>query len=142
MHEIKTKITINASAQTVWHHLTNLSAYPSWNPFIVSSEGEIVLGETIKNVMINGGKPTTFRPVLTVVDEGKSLEWVGKLPLGAFTGNHYFYLKPLSEANTLLIHGERFTGWLSGLIMSRIKKNTLASFKAMNDALKNRCETL
>lgn len=140
MKELVTEITISAPVETVWKHLTDLSAYSSWNPFIVKSEGEIALGNRITNVMMNGGKPTTFKPEITLVEPQQRFEWIGKLPLGIFNGNHYFYLEKLDANTTKLIHGERFSGLLRGLIMNRVGENTRLGFIAMNDALKARCE--
>lgn len=38
---IQTEIEINASAQEIWHHLTDLASYPRWNPFILCASGEV-----------------------------------------------------------------------------------------------------
>lgn len=42
--QIRTEIVIQASKEKVWSILTNLGAYPEWNPFIVSSKGSIEKG--------------------------------------------------------------------------------------------------
>ncbi len=41
---------INAPAEAVWNIITNSSNYPSWNSTIVSIEGDISLGNTIRLV--------------------------------------------------------------------------------------------
>jgi hypothetical protein len=38
------------------------------------------------------------------------------------------------------VHGENFSGWLSGLILWLIQKETIRGFKAMNEALKIKAE--
>lgn len=140
MLELKTEIVIQAPSQTVWKHLTELDAYGSWNPFIVKSEGSVEQGAYITNVMMNGGKPRTFKPIITKLEDGKTLEWLGKMPLGLFNGNHYFHLEKIDENTTKLIHGERFTGLLHKTIMKKIGDDTQRGFEAMNAALKARCE--
>jgi len=140
MKEIKTEIIINASTEKVWNVLTENAAYPSWNPFIVSMEGTLAKGNTITNTLFSGGKKQTFKPLILAFDENKKLEWLGKLPLGMFNGQHYFILEKVNENQTKFIHGEYFSGWLRGLIMSQIGEDTRANFVKMNEALKARVE--
>jgi hypothetical protein len=142
MKSIKTEIIINASVETVWNILTNFEAYPSWNPFIVSVKGNLGKGEELVNVMMNNGKKNTFKPIITVLEEQHKFEWIGKLPLGMFNGNHYFQINQINAKSTKLIHGEHFSGWLSGLIMYFIGEETLRGFNAMNEALKVKAETI
>ncbi|MCI4668147.1 MAG: SRPBCC domain-containing protein [Bacteroidia bacterium] len=138
--EIVTEITIHAPASKVWEILTDFESYEDWNPFIVKSEGSLVLGESITNHMKLNDKINTFSPTITLVEEGKQFEWHGSSPLGMFNGNHYFILEALADGNCKLIHGERFSGWLRWLLMRQIGQETFSSFKSMNEALKARAE--
>jgi len=47
MHEIETEIDIAANAEQVWSILTDLAAYPSWNPFIRDITGSIETGQRL-----------------------------------------------------------------------------------------------
>ena len=140
MKELKTEIIINAPRAAVWQVLTQFSAYPAWNPFIVAIQGEPLAGAVLQTTMVQKGKKHRFTPVITQVKAGEQLEWLGKLPLGMFKGNHYFYLEPLSATQTRLQHGERFSGWLSKFILGQIGEDTLQGFRQMNEALKTRAE--
>ena len=140
MQSIKTEITIHASIQTVWNILTNFEAYPSWNPFIISIKGKAEQDARLKTIMLNNGKENAFTPIITILETEQKLEWLGKLPLGMFNGNHYFHLEALDANTTKLIHGEHFSGWLSGLILKMIKEETIRGFEAMNQALKTKSE--
>ncbi len=140
MKEIKTEIIIDANPEKVWKVLTDNTAYPEWNPFIVSMEGVLAKGNTIKNTMFSGGKNQTFKPVILAFEENKKFEWLGKLPLGMFNGQHYFILEKVNQNQTKLSHGEYFSGWLRGLIMKQIGEETRANFVKMNTALKARVE--
>ena len=136
MTQLRTEIILNASPEKVWSTLTDLSNYANWNPFIVSSEGEPAVGQRITNTMISRGKPTVFNPVVTKFEPGREFEWLGSGMLGMFKGRHYFQLEDLGEGRTKLIHGEQFSGLLSGLIMKLIGDDTLKNFQRMNQALK------
>ncbi len=142
MREIKTEIIIDAPLAKVWQVLTDNDKYPEWNPFVVSMQGKLAQGEKLKNVLVIDGKKETFKPVITAFAAEKKLEWVGKLPLGIFTGRHYFILEKINDGQTKLRHGEQFTGWLSGLIMNKICEPTRNGFQKMNAALKLRAESI
>ena len=136
MKEIRTEIIIDAPRSEVWQVLTDFGKYARWNPFIVESEGQAIKGSKLRNVMKPGEKTQTFRPVVTQVEEGKRFEWLGKLPLNAFIGRHYFELEDVSGGKTKLIHGEHFGGWFRGFIMKKVGEETRRGFIAMNRALK------
>ena len=140
MSQLKTEIVLNASKEKVWDTLTDLKQYANWNPFIVSSKGEAVVGQRLTNKMVNKGKATVFSPIVTKVDQYREFEWLGSGLLGMFKGRHYFILEDLGNGKTKLIHGEYFSGLLSGLIMKFIGEDTLQNFQAMNKALKAQVE--
>ena len=61
--EIKTEIIINATPEKVWKILTNFRAYPNWNPFIKSIEGQVTIGEKIiARIEPPEAKGMTFKP--------------------------------------------------------------------------------
>ena len=69
-HELHTEINIEAAPEVVWQVLTDLDAYPEWNPFITSSAGKAQIGETLVNRMEPpGGMAITLKPEVTVVDD-------------------------------------------------------------------------
>lgn len=141
-HEIKTEIVIESSSEKVYEILTNLSAYEKWNPFIVQSEGEALTGKTIKNTMKNGDKKIVFKPKVLKAEKGVAFEWLGSLWFkGLFDGHHYFHIQKISDNKVNLIHGEKFSGILSGMIMKKIGNQTRENFIKMNRALKTAAET-
>ncbi|MEM0997055.1 MAG: SRPBCC domain-containing protein [Bacteroidota bacterium] len=142
MKEIRTEIVIEAPRNRVWQLLTEFAVYPNWNPFIREIEGQLVVGTQLRTVMQLGEKPQTFRPVVTEVVPEKRFAWLGKLPLGSFSGQHYFELESRVEGRTKLIHGEYFSGWLRGPIMNRIGEATRNAFIEMNRALKAEAEQI
>jgi hypothetical protein len=141
--EIKTEIAIESSCERVYEILTNLSSYSAWNPFIVRSEGYAITGKTIKNTMKNGDKEIVFRPKVLKAEQGVAFEWLGSLLFkGLFDGHHYFHIQKIEENKINLIHGEKFSGILSGMILRKIGDQTRGNFIKMNRALKTEAETL
>lgn len=138
--EIITEIHIQAPSQKVWEILTDFENYTSWNPFIIKSEGKLELGSKLTNHLKLNGKVNVFKPEITLIEAGKHFEWMGSAPLGVFNGNHYFILEATGANSCKFIHGERFSGWLRGLILKQVGQETLAQFKQMNQALKEAAE--
>jgi len=59
---------------------------------------------------------------------------------GLFDGEHFFKLETIDNDTTRFVHGEQFTGVLSGLIYKMVGEDTKTGFIKMNEALKNRVE--
>lgn len=142
MKRIETKVTINASPEQVWGTLTDFQAYPDWNPFIVNLKGKPAVGTTLEAHLKLGNKaPQVFKPKVLVAQVGSEFRWRGKLFVrGLFDGEHFFKIRSLKDGQTELIHGEEFSGILSGLILKMIGADTVQGFERMNEALRVRVE--
>ncbi len=143
MQKLETRININASAKQVWDVLTDFESYPSWNPFVIGVDGKTDVGEQISvDLKMEGREPQTFKPEVLVRKENEEFRWKGKLFVkGLFDGEHYFQIVKMG-GRVEFIHGEQFSGAFVAPIMSLIGHKTEAGFNAMNEALKNRVETL
>ncbi len=138
---ISTEITINAPREKVWAILTDFNNYYSWNPFIVQSSGQAVVGSRLINTMMNGKGTMVFKPVVLTVKQNEYFDWLGSLFIkGLFDGHHYFKLEDLGNGQTRLTQGENFSGILAGLLLISIGKQTRKGFEKMNEALKERAE--
>ena len=145
MKEISTEIGITAPLHKVWEVLTDFSAFPQWNPFIQSAEGELTSGAGLKvRMQLPGGMGMTFKPKVIVVNQNRELRWLGKFLFpGVFDGEHYFLLEELGQGQTRFVQGERFLGFLVPVMgLTGILAKTMQGFEDMNQALKNRVEGL
>ena len=137
---LRTEIVIDADADAVWKALTDREAYPQWNPFIVSSTGELVVGQTISNVLKDvDGKESAFTPEILVAESGRELRWIGKVGAGGvFDGEHAFRIEQIAPGRVRFIQEEKFRGvavpFMSGWLKSKIEPQ----FRAMNEALATR----
>ena len=140
---IKTEIVINAAPDKVWRILMNHQAYPEWNPFIKQISGSQEVGQYLDvTIQSDGNDPMSFTPEVLVNQENIEFRWVGKLMTkGIADGEHYFILEQLDSKKTKLIHGENFTGLLSGLLMTMVGEDTEKGFISMNKALARLAET-
>ncbi len=142
MSTIYTEIDINAPLDKVWNTLTDFTAYGSWNPFIVEIQGEAKPDNRLTIKIKSKNKIQVFTPDIVALQAPSKLEWIGKIPYGAFKGHHCFDLSPTSEGQTKLIHQEHFSGWLKPLILLMIGSDTKQGFEAMNKSLKQQAESL
>ena len=142
MKSIHSQIQIHATAEKVWQVLTDLNAYPQWNPFITSAKGEILTGSRLRiRIAPPGSKAMTFRPIITAVDPGCELRWRGRLLLpGLFDGEHIFKIQPLDGNRILFVQAENFTGLLVPLVWGKLNAGTRQGFELMNTALKRTIE--
>jgi hypothetical protein len=140
-YELHTDIEIEAPAEVVWEVLTDLDHYEDWNPFVTSSAGTVVVGETLTNRMQNpGGKAMTIKPKVTAADTSQVFEWLGHIGLpGVFDARHRFEIEP-TATGVVLTQSEFFKGVLVRFMRKTLDDSTTRGFEAMNAALKARAE--
>lgn len=141
MRTISTEIEIKAAPTAVWAVLTDLAAYPEWNPFLRVADGRLAAGERPTfRAYPPGSSPITLKPRILAVTPPRELRWIGRLLVpGVFDGEHSFTLTATSDGHTRLVQAERFTGILVPFT-GRLLNNTRAAFVALNEALKKRVE--
>ncbi|MBS0253252.1 MAG: SRPBCC domain-containing protein [Proteobacteria bacterium] len=137
---IETSVRIAAPPARVWSVLMDFGAYPSWNPFVRSIAGDKSVGGKLEVVLeLPGGKPQTFRPVVTEIVPEQMFCWRGTLPIpGLFTGEHRFSLATEGQ-NTRFTQSEAFSGLLVPFV-GGVLAATERGFHAMNEKLKVRSE--
>ena len=142
MKELHSQIDINASAERVWHLLTDFASYPQWNPFIRRISGEPTTGERLQaRIEPPGGQGMTFKPKVLTAEPNRELRWLGHLLVpGLFDGEHSFTIQPLEENRCRFVQREAFKGLLVPLFARSLETNTQRGFEEMNQALKERAE--
>jgi hypothetical protein len=136
--EIKTEIRINSTVEKVWGVLTDFDNYPSWNPFIKSIKGPVLVGNKIVvRLEPPGATGMTFIPKVLAFEPYKEFRWIGHLVFpGLFDGEHKFELIDNANGTTTLIQSEKFSGILVPLFKKQLDDNTKRGFEAMNEKLK------
>lgn len=140
---LHTEIEIEATAECIWQILTDFTAYPRWNPFIIWIEGLPIAGTRLKaNIKPEGSRGMIFNPTVLQAVPNREFRWLGKLLFpGLMDGEHIFRLEPLGNGRTRFVQEETFRGLLVPLFLRLMTASTLAGFHAMNQALKKRVET-
>lgn len=132
----RTEIVIPASSAAIWSVLTDLPAYPNWNPFIRRAEGAGRAGARWRlELTMNGRSFLDVRTIVTCWEPGRRLTWRGGLPLpGLLTGSHDFRLEPVPGA-VRFVQEETFKGVLVPAFLPWLRARTQDQFGRMNAAL-------
>ncbi len=139
---IESEIIIDALPQRIWEVLLDLGSWKDWNPFIIESEGEVAVGERLKNTMLNGEKTYVFKPKVLKVEKHREFLWRGRLIMpGIFDGRHGFRIEAMDNGQCRFVNYEKFSGLCSKMIMRKIHSDTKRNFDRMNQALKEQVES-
>ena len=140
MREIRCVIEIDAPAEQVWSVLADLTAYATWDPFIVEARGELRPGARLTlRLQPPGGRAIGFRAKVLNGEPGRELRWLGRTgAIGIFDGEHLHEVDRITHG-TRYIQSEPFTGMLTSFAGGILQK-TLRGFEAMNVALKEPAE--
>lgn len=128
---------IDAPLDVVWALLADATSYADWNPAVVSIEGPIAAGRTIKLVSIASPK-RTFKLKVAVMEPPRLMVWSDGMPLGLFKGERTYRLHD-RDGRTEFSMTEVFSGPLSGLI-SKLIPDLTDSFNQFADGLKTAAE--
>jgi hypothetical protein len=142
-NDLRAEIEIDADPATVWDVLSDLEAYPEWNPFIDPIEGKTAVGARLRvRIRPPGARAMTLRPRVTVAEPERALGWLGSLGIPhIFDGAHRFELQPIDGGRrTRFVQSEHFRGVLLPLVRRWVLPPTLKGFEAMNVALAARAE--
>ena len=133
----KVKRTIDARPERVWELLTDAAGYTAWNPTVISLQGQIAVGETIKLVSTVNPK-RTFSLKVTELQGPRRMVWSDGMPLGLFKGVRTYSLSP-AEAGSEFAMEEVYSGPLAPLITRAIPDLT-DSFAQFAEGLKAAAE--
>jgi len=130
---------IAAPPDRAWALIVDLPAWRAWNPTIVSVDGEIAPGGSVRLVSTVNPK-RTFNLRVTELVAPHRLTWTSGMPLGLFRGTRTYTLAPADGGTaTDFAMTETYSGPLAGLIGGSIP-DLGPSFEAFADALKAAAE--
>lgn len=129
---------IDAPPEKVWALLTDASSYADWNPTIISIEGPIAEGSTVRLVSTVNPK-RAFSLKVSDVRAPHKMVWSDGMPLGLFKGVRTYNLEPLDGGATEFTMAEVYSGLLAPMITKSIPDMT-ESFEQIADGLKRAAE--
>lgn len=138
---IERSIEIDAPPAAIWSVLTDIGAYPDWNPFMTKLAGEFTVGSRLEvRIERPNARPMTFKPTVLAVEPEHELRWLGRFIIpGLVDGEHCLRIERLTDGRSRFTQTERFTGLLVRPLKSMLGKTELG-FEQMNASLKARAE--
>jgi hypothetical protein len=138
MRELRTEIEFDGTPEETWAVLTDLQAFPDWNPFIEKVDGELRVGTKLDvRLQPVGERGITMHPTVLTAEPGRELRWIGHLMIpGIFDGEHRFQIDEAGPGRVRFTQSERFGGILMPLFWKKLRDGgTAKGFRAMNEAL-------
>lgn len=132
--ETAVTIDIQSDVSIIWALLTNAADYPRWNSTIVSIEGNIVVGETIKLIAKIAPKRTFKIKIQELVPE-KSMIW------GDGQGKRTYTLDQINDQTIRFSMHEKIGGFLFPLY-GRMIPSFDEAFETYAADLKNEAESI
>ena len=142
---IRHALEIEGSPEATWSVLSDLQAYPAWNPYVLALEGELVPGSTLRVTITqeNWPEPIVVEPTVVRAEPGRVLHWRGCVGEGGILDtDHVFEIQPLDDGRVRFDQFEEFRGRLAEKMDEPMRGFTQRAFQAMNEALAERVRAL
>lgn len=137
------EVEIDAPPEVVWQVLTDLLAYPEWNPWLVEAEGTMAVGRNVRAEVVLGDDQRSANHRVFEVSEPTRLCWHD---LGWFTmvakGQRCRDLTPTPSGGTLYRVELVVNGAASGTVEKKFGASLSEGLAAETAALKRRAEKL
>ena len=143
--ELKTFIDITATPERVWQVLTDLSAYPEWNPMVSRAEGVFAVGRRVSLTMPRVHTLIRATQQFTVLEMTpyRRLRWRGRqgrlgMP-GLLDADYTLTITP-HDGSVRIWEQMRFRGLLVHVVTGSYNRQRVPVHLAMDIALKERAE--
>lgn len=135
------RISISASAETVWSVLADFAGWPAWNPLYVETEGTLAPGEEIAvAVALPGMKPQRACFTVTGLEPPKLIEYSMQHMGGLMRICRYIEITATSATSCRVANGEIMGRPLGRLLARFVAGKVREGLKAMNEGLRARAE--
>ena len=133
---VHSEITINANPEKVWKVLTDIKAYPEWNPTMLLIEGDVKEGGKVTYQFTQDA--STISKIGAKVIEiipNQLLNQKGGIP-AVLTFDHKYVLEPAGETTVIIIHEDYKGLGVHFWNPEPVEK----AYQRLNEALKSRVE--
>ena len=138
MKAFYSEIEIDAPAEVVWSHVTDLAHYGEWHALIPAISGELQEGAILEMRVTGVTRPMQAKVLR--LEPGRELAMLAIWPLGLVRPVHTQRVEPLDDGRTRYVCTETFAGLLLPLIAGKLEDNVKPLYRATCAALKARVE--
>lgn len=140
--EIDQPVEVHASAATVWRVLTDLPAYPQWNPFVLECRSTLEVGAPIdmEVQLTSWFRKHQQETILEHVPQQR-LCYGYTIPfLGALSSRRCHDLEPLGPDRVRYRSHFALSGWLAPIVQLLFGGSLQRGFHAMTEAVQQQAE--
>lgn len=136
--EVRADVFIDAPIAQVWRVVTDLRAYPQWNPYMRLVNGRLSPGEKLMIVLQPvGARASIIHPTVVSVVPNQLMSWRERLVLpGIFDGYYTLRLEALSPTQTRVFQHETYSGLIVLPSQRWLETSVQSGMIQMNAALK------
>ena len=136
-------VDIDAPASIVWEVITDLAAYPQWNPFCVECQSTLKPGDPIDMRVKLAGRPQKQREWMKEHIPGKRLAYAMKpVPAGALNSGRSHEVKSIGHDRTRYQSHFELRGWMMPLVRGLLGRRLQHGFAGMTAGIQQRAEQL
>jgi hypothetical protein len=140
---IDSSVEIQAPASLVWEVITDLTAYPQWNPFVVECRSTLKPGDAIDMRVKLFAKPQKQREWMKEHVPGRRLAYNMKpAPVGALSSGRSHEIKAIGKDRTRYHSHFELRGWLVPVVRGLMGRQLETGFAGMTDGIRQRAESL
>ena len=120
--KIEHRIGIPRPAPAIWEVLSDISAWPAWNPLYTRANGVLRIGAQLDlEVAVPGQPQRTIRPVIADWVPNDQIHWNLRMFGGLVKTTRYLEIEQLTESGCIFTNGELFDGYLGPSIAKRMR---------------------
>jgi hypothetical protein len=140
---VEHRIGIQAPAEVIWEVLSDLKSWERWCVLYPKAAGEIRIGATLDlTLALPGQAPQQIKPTVMEWVPNEQLHWKLTMLGGLVKTIRYFEIEALAEIGCIVTNGEILGGLMGPRVGKRMARNIYRAFVEMNEALKDRAESL
>ena len=139
---VRAEVEIDAPADRIFEILTDLAAYPEWNPFTPRVESTLLPGDPVHlHVRLLGRRLSHRVEIVSANERPSKLCWGMQMSPGfLLRAERCQTLTPIGEHRTRYVNEDRIRGWLAPVVMAIFGPAMQRGFEEVALALKKRAE--
>jgi hypothetical protein len=141
-HTVSRSVEIAAPASRVWDVLSDLHAYPHWNPSLTAVSGHLTQGAALTVRVHSGSGSSTLHRTVQGADPGRELVWKGAYQDIPILGEEErrFTITRVDADHVRFTQAATYRGIVIPAVHGVLDKGAV-DIDAMNAALKKRAES-
>ncbi len=139
--KVEHRIGVARPKEQVWAVLSDLAAWPQWNPMYPEISGRFLVSAPLSLGEQVGGRTERYAATVSEWVPNQQLIWTRKSLGGLVRHVRYIEMEALSETGCIFANGELFEGFAAPYLVLEARRRKLrGAYRGFCEALKARVE--